>query len=965
MHMPTGTGKTGVIAVVCCSLGVPKHCLILTPWRALQRQMVDDLAHKFWKTMKQEPSAWARPIVGFSPSELLRALDHFGKQPGIMVGTFQGLRWLYERDKRGYEALRRSLSLVAVDEGHYEPAPEWGNAVRHLSCPTILFTATPYRNDLKFFRIDPEYISSFSFRQAIQHRYIRDLAFREISVKSPGAFVDGLLQYFHGEFQKARTNISSTPKVIVRCQNVEDVKAVASLIKARGESVVAIHENFGQPGEHDYCVRTVPDPRKNPYTFWVHQFKLMEGVDESDFEVLALYQPFRNARAFIQQVGRIIRNPGRKPGQKAFVLSDRSSRQEEYWKNYLNFEKSAEEPGYLGSLLEVPPHKKLFDAQQGIWYISGNFRSVLNPNAPNIERELLFRPSTLVLRTSQIFDFRALCNDAIRLAKQHDRETVGLAQPAENTWLYAYVDFENSPLLHSKVFIECRLGYTFFRRINGLLFCYDSQGLFPDVLAESTLAVDPLAFQRLFPQGDKTRFFEVSLVNTDLGRHAVRARTIRARSIADTAPSIADYAHFCSTVTGYAQLSAKKGVRRYLGITRGRVTDQHLPLRFEDYMRWLDSLAAQMKNGSISSVDLFTRYAQFADVPEKPEPRNILLDIADVMANYVTFPTKDHGPATMECDDLCFQVKKGRFTFIANGRRMAVAVRFDESVNRYILNSPGLGMNFYDAVNGKPLLTHLNQTQSFRVVPKTPRYIYAHGHWFLPNLNVARTSERLLKLFRPVGILSSISTEKGRECGSRVGGWEERSLFGLIDRLGAHSEIAADMAGVDILVCDDMGKEAADFIAADTRKRHVIFIHAKAFAVPRKRSASSFQEVCGQAVKNLELLHPYTGMVPPNIDIWSEPWSAPGVVGEGLKRIRLGPTDPQVLWKTVQELISDPTTVRSVWIILGQGFSHGEFQERAGKNRGRPEDVQIIYQVQSTWNAVASIGAQLQIFCSA
>ena len=41
--------------------------------------------------------------------------------------------------------------------------------------------------------------------------------------------------------------------------------------------------------------------------FWLHESKLLEGVDDSSFVAIALYDGFDNARQLIQQIGRALR----------------------------------------------------------------------------------------------------------------------------------------------------------------------------------------------------------------------------------------------------------------------------------------------------------------------------------------------------------------------------------------------------------------------------------------------------------------------------------------------------------------------------------------------------------------------------------------------------------------------------------------------------------------------------------
>lgn len=54
IRMPTGTGKTGVIACL-TRLSNGKSSLVLTPWVNLRTQMVRDLEKGFWEKVKIEP----------------------------------------------------------------------------------------------------------------------------------------------------------------------------------------------------------------------------------------------------------------------------------------------------------------------------------------------------------------------------------------------------------------------------------------------------------------------------------------------------------------------------------------------------------------------------------------------------------------------------------------------------------------------------------------------------------------------------------------------------------------------------------------------------------------------------------------------------------------------------------------------------------------------------------------------
>src|SRR5262249_15912602 len=63
----------------------------------------------------------------------------------------------------------KGFDLVIVDESHYEPAFVWSQCIRKLGLPTILLSATPYRNDFRYFSITGRFVFNLSFNEAVDH----------------------------------------------------------------------------------------------------------------------------------------------------------------------------------------------------------------------------------------------------------------------------------------------------------------------------------------------------------------------------------------------------------------------------------------------------------------------------------------------------------------------------------------------------------------------------------------------------------------------------------------------------------------------------------------------------------------------------------------------------------------------------------------------------------------------------
>lgn len=213
IKMPTGTGKSGVVAVVSRCLPNIRKVLVLTPREGLVQQMLADIRWRFWHNMAVAPAdekTWDGP--GVEPATIQLLLPNAGRTRKIcetagsadrliLVGTLQALDKIRSsRDRlsrkaaRGLEAeqqdelaqlnevtnLLKTFDLILVDEGHYEPAPSWSRSVHSLARPTLLLSATPFRNDYKLFSVCGAYAYNLPFQRAAGANIVRGVAFAQL-----------------------------------------------------------------------------------------------------------------------------------------------------------------------------------------------------------------------------------------------------------------------------------------------------------------------------------------------------------------------------------------------------------------------------------------------------------------------------------------------------------------------------------------------------------------------------------------------------------------------------------------------------------------------------------------------------------------------------------------------------------------------------------------------------------------
>jgi len=932
--------------------------------------LFDEVSRGFWKEkLGVVPPQPDLGVHRFTPTSLAGTLKEIGAKNAVLVGTIQSLAEVRDGHGAEFSMLVEKVSLLIFDEGHREPARVWGDAARALGCPSVLFSATPYRNDYALFEIDSTFVESLSFHDALVDKCIRAVNITAVAFADAESFVAKLDGVLKKEPLDARA--------IVRCQTKDAITRVVNALKARGHDAIGIHDGYTATDGAVFR-SSVPSPKAEKARVWVHQYKLLEGIDDPRFSIVALHDPFSNARSLVQQVGRVIRNPTRTAGKAALLMVHEAHGQQEYWDRYLEFERfyDPRTPQDVRDLIleavrTQPKHR----------YLDGNFRAVFDPTAPGFEQVLRVPRSANVYRLTGAWKPATLQRDIIAEWEQGDRIRLNEAQPDKDTIVVLYADARNSPILLRDYFFEDRLGFTLVHRRGEWVFYLDTGGCLSEAVQDVAAPLSGAEMHRLF--GAATRPVAMSMRNTDLGRHAFRYRSVRAYSLAEAATGLSDHGYFCSTVEGYEKSAdLSRDIRRYVGVARGRLTETS-PQNHDltAFKKWAASKTAVLATSGDGHA-VFDRFAAYVDPPTDPSPRHLLLDVVDLVSSgaYRTL-----GGEELRIDDLAVHVdEKGMCEIVANDTRYEVSVTYDSDRQRYRLSCDDLDGAYTrgDSTDRfrRGLLQHMNLEQSFRVVPGTGWTIYAHGHFVEPATGVGKSAKKgldLLRIFTEVPALAVTTSEKGGPGSATTkSGWEQTSVFGVIERSrnarrapADAVELAKAMAGFDIVICDDMNKETADFISADTKSARVVLTHAK--HAESKLSASAFHEVCSQAVKNLGILQPFARAEPPNLGHWDSPWHAYAVdknkkrvaIGD-VKRIRIGGTKGQACWRKISDLLRRPDTDREVWIVLGKTLSLASLEAERKSSTPEPEAVQLFYLLQSTWAAVSAIGARLRIFAS-
>lgn len=210
-----------------------------------------------------------------------------------------------------------------------------------------------------------------------------------------------------------------------------------------------------------------------------------------------------------------------------------------------------------------------------------------------------------------------------------------------------------------------------------------------------------------------------------------------------------------------------------------------------------------------------------------------------------------------------------------------------------------------------------------------------------------------LNAFLPFDGLSTTNSEKGTFTADSTN-FSSNSCFNFVE--------SKFMAKHDFFVCDDLGNEWADHIGVSTNT--VSFYHSKYKNVGY--SASAFQDIVGQGLKNISNLSPRDYQLDSKQNIWSNLYKPPGYT-TNISRLRKG-SNIQELLETYNTTIKNPNFNREIYLVVNF-ISKDGLRERLEKLRDaeafpeRNEVIQILWFLSSFLSVCAEQGIKGYICC--
>jgi superfamily II DNA or RNA helicase len=881
ISLPTGAGKSGVICTL-AHLSKHKRVLILCHRRAVCDQLIKQLSGAFFSLIAPEGNIQTK--------EVFSSVDN-SDEDGLYVSTFQKLQSM-EAD--ALQKLKGDIDLLIIDEGHSEPSPVWSQIARGIGAHKIIITATPYRNDLFQFDIDPESSFVYTFEKALEDEILVEPQFSMTDRHNLVSHVAALLQE------------QPDTKCIVKCKEFEDVQAYVDLFSPV-LNTLGIHDRY-RGDQRDNVKSTVS--KKIAESDWdviVHQKKLDEGVDIPQAKILVLTYPVSSGRELVQTVGRIVRLH---EGFHAYVLELGNESNKRMWDNYREFDSYISSPGsakkFLLSLDTAGLIDSYLSAFPDVSYFESGYKRKFELKSFDPARSLKIPlASVCFIQKKEGFTLESML-DTVYWDFTRSGELVEKRGNQFGSELLLSISFNNSKFLKDELFFQPSFEVFLAKEVGDYVAVFDSRSR--DFSFESDLrlgaAVDVDKLLNLANRSDKTRTKAAHTRAINTADRRPEGMSIKGDNLERTITSQSNSSYALTTLkVDNINRQEKKESSYYLGIGSGRVSDQkRRNFSLEELCAWIEDINTALgATGGVKS-QLINSYAKPLNEQPQVDPVSVLVDLSDQQSSmYIHI---DGNISEIDNNFFLLPYDDG-LNPLFDSPDYKISLKYDEKEEILKFTSEEDKLYAFDEVNARDgviegSLLELFNDSSFKVL-YPGGLSYFDGDFYRISLpseiqNDFEKTKLAGSILSCPELLDGELTEKDEDR-VQVDGFGDKSIFYLLDQLKSSSEPAIPLGelglfydhipNIDLMLCTDMGAEPADFILSSPHK--LVFIHVKCGSTENPRSsAGALAEVGGQALKNLEMLVSHNKeLLPANMGVLQGKWPSSNTNNALCERVRL------------------------------------------------------------------------------
>lgn len=475
-------------------------------------------------------------------------------------------------------------------------------------------------------------------------------------------------------------------------------------------------------------------------------------------------------------------------------------------------------------------------------------------------------------------------------------------------------------------------------------------------------------------------FEKLRLRNMSISPHALRSKSLEAR----------DLENAVATSSASRFIPQAYSVRREDGVYSATPTTGRISLRanragIEATVAWATQISEllQADNGAVAGfIRNFARPIELTALPADVRPTFVGIDtmgLADLL-----FSAEDgvrlirvgaNGAEELNQPQAEVVLTALEPAFPVMSRRDAHVVRAEDGANpiaKLRIGATRIGLKDLDLpqiagilvekrseplgedANAVSLARYLDREDLFTVLFSDLALAYINGALFRDEA-LAGGGAALLANLRVDPSLAHTTSEKGDFAVGQIA-FADGSVFrSVVDTI-------AD--GDDVLLCDDLGDEWADFIGVNTQSSPTMisFYHAK--HGNQSLSASAFHDSVGQAIKNLGRMGLPADMLPNKLAGWDDRYRNNGVQTDIPRMIRGG--TPQQIAEKLETVRAAPDAFLRVFIVtssLSRAQVEGVFAEIVEGTAPTPHFVQLYWLLMSYFSACVEMGVRGYVVC--
>lgn len=403
-----------------------------------------------------------------------------------------------------------------------------------------------------------------------------------------------------------------------------------------------------------------------------------------------------------------------------------------------------------------------------------------------------------------------------------------------------------------------------------------------------------------------TDFQQMKLLNMNVSGNAMRTKTYEANDLRISMPMFGANQNIVTAI----RFANDDGISA-VNVSTSRIAKFGEKKGLQELLKWSNEMVHNIENYAPSNTFLshFATPQSWRSLNNTLIPTSLLLNVFELQ-NYIRDNLDDKSIYRMKGKDnyipwtdyfwrICRYGSTCLDLSVSNALYMykTIGVR-KSSIGIKCFALKPINQLYYKDNNGiyKTLSSLINKLRCFTVGFTDYSYLYAEGKLY-KNSEIKSDLDSILEVLEPIAEISSVTSEKGSGYDEHSSDFSDGSLFRVVEKVIFHD--------VDFLLCDDMGNEWADHIAL--KGKTLSFIHSK--CNDEGLSASNFQDVIGQAIKNIGNMTPSANDLSNKIATLHGKWN-----NTGIAKCRKGNIDDYE--KAYNQLMINPNKDREVCLAV-------------------------------------------------